>query len=300
MLLEEETGELTIQAGVGISKRAQRLVRLKPGEGISGKVASTAKPLLINDVSKDFIYKEFLVEKERPRETILSLPLIFQGNVLGVITLSNKVTGKPFFHQDEVLLSTLANQAAVAIANANLYQEAVTDERTKLYLPRYYLRRLDEEIERARRYRFSLSVLRIEIDHLQEYKKRYGEEAGAIAMVYLARLLKRCTRRSDIQAVWPHEGFAVILPQIKPEDAVKLARRLVKVTEAYTRVAETMGRKTLLSGESSRTPEKLHQLTVSIGVGSCRERDTGRDVMGRVGTLLEKAKYGGGNRVVAG
>ena len=98
------------------------------GEGILGGVAQTGKPLLIRQPSDDPRLPSY--ENEILRiQTFIAVPLIFRDQILGVLAMANTRTEKPFDDSDLSLVTSLANQAAFAIFNANLYQMLAEKER---------------------------------------------------------------------------------------------------------------------------------------------------------------------------
>ncbi len=131
MLFDKQKKELKIESAIGISARIVRQVRVKVGEGVSGWVIKTGKPLLINDISKD--------RRFRPREkgryynqSLLSVPLKARGEVIGVLNVNNKRRKQIFTKDDLELLSALANEASIAVYNARLYQQLFSlNERLK-------------------------------------------------------------------------------------------------------------------------------------------------------------------------
>ena len=123
MLLDRETGELRIRATQSISEEYLKKPPLKPGEGVAGVVAQRNRPMVIKNVLKDplYLYKE--IAKSENLRSLLSVPMSIKGHVIGVI---NCYTNKPHeFSQEEIdLLTTVANQAAVAIENTELLVRA--------------------------------------------------------------------------------------------------------------------------------------------------------------------------------
>ena len=127
LLIDEKTKELTIKLGRGLSQEIIDNTRIKIGEGISGRVAQEGAPILVTDIEEDFRFQR----KNNPQyETksflgvpLTSIPIHSQKNVLGVINISDKISGDNFTEREQTLLSVLAGQAAVAIENAKLYRE---------------------------------------------------------------------------------------------------------------------------------------------------------------------------------
>lgn len=282
MLLNEE-GTLKIKAAVGLSERAIKEVHPKLGEGIAGKVALNSKPILVKDTRRDFLYKDFVLDpkKERPPETLLCLPLIFKNRILGVVNLENRINHKPFLRNDEVLLSILANQAALAIANAQLYDSAVTDGLTGLYVQKYFRLRLTQEIERTKRYHCPFSLFLLDIDHFKTFNDTYGHQTGDTVLRELAKLLKSSVRASDICARYGGEEFAVVLLENNPEDNFYIGERLRKKIVNY-----------LFS-------EKKLRLTVSIGMVSYQGENSlnSEDLIKSADLALYQSKNNGRNQV---
>ncbi|MFQ5952420.1 MAG: GAF domain-containing protein [Candidatus Omnitrophota bacterium] len=118
-LLDEETNELKIRATQAMSEEYLKERSLKVGEGIVGAVAREKKPLAISNVLEDERYKEKELAKKEKLVSMLSVPMLVKNKAVGVINL---YTVKPyeFVKTDIDLLSTVANQAAVAIENTEL------------------------------------------------------------------------------------------------------------------------------------------------------------------------------------
>lgn len=96
-------------------------MRLKPGQGLSGWVAETGVGLISNHSENDPRSVQVPGTPVEP-ESLISAPLIWSGEVLGVITLRNN-TGKEFVQEDLEILTIFARHAADAIENAKLYEK---------------------------------------------------------------------------------------------------------------------------------------------------------------------------------
>jgi PAS domain S-box-containing protein len=96
---------------------------LKYGQGAAGTVAQTRKPLIIDDY-RTWSKRADAFEKEQPFSAVLSAPMIWQGQVIGVIHVLHSMEGRLFSQADVDLLTRFANHAAVAVVNARLYDGA--------------------------------------------------------------------------------------------------------------------------------------------------------------------------------
>jgi len=119
MLIDGKKNELIIRATQSVSEEYNQKPPLKPGEGIAGKVARENKPIAIKDVTKEKEYKHKDIAKREGLCSLLCVPLAVKSKVIGVI---NCYTSKPHeFSETEInILTSVANQAAVAIENAEL------------------------------------------------------------------------------------------------------------------------------------------------------------------------------------
>lgn len=118
-LLDQHTQELKIRATQAMSKDYLKERSLKVGEGIVGTVVKEKKPIVIYDILKDAKYKEKQLAKKEKLSSMLSVPMLVKNKAVGVI---NCYTTSPYkFTKGDIdLLSTVANQAAVAIENTEL------------------------------------------------------------------------------------------------------------------------------------------------------------------------------------
>ena len=118
-ILDQNTQELKIRATQAMSKEYLKDRSLKVGEGIVGLVAKDKKPVVILDVLEDSKYKEKKLAKKESLVSMLSVPMMVKKRVIGVVNCYTTVPYK-FKKGDIDLLSTVANQAAVAIENTEL------------------------------------------------------------------------------------------------------------------------------------------------------------------------------------
>jgi GAF domain-containing protein len=128
ILWDDGTRSLRFGAAYGTEAEKVKVQVFRLGEGVNGVVAETRKPLLVND------YQRF--PKRRPDMTdlvaVIGVPLLYRGRLLGVLTSHATQAGTIFTEDHLALLTSFANQAAVAIENARLYDA---------------LRRTSEELE---------------------------------------------------------------------------------------------------------------------------------------------------------
>jgi HD-GYP domain-containing protein (c-di-GMP phosphodiesterase class II) len=122
--IDESKKELYFQIARGKKGKEAKEIRVPMGKGIVGWVAEHGKPLLVPDVTKDPRWYKGVDKKTKfVTRSIIAVPLISKGKVIGVAEVLNK-KGNRFFNDDDLeLFTALANQIAVALENASLYKE---------------------------------------------------------------------------------------------------------------------------------------------------------------------------------
>jgi len=119
MLVDPDKKELVIKATQSISEAYNKKPNLKLGEGVSGIVAKENKPICVLDVKEDSRYLNRDVAKKEGLCSLASVPLAVKGRVIGVLNCYTSAKHK--FSKNELdILTALANQAALAIENAEL------------------------------------------------------------------------------------------------------------------------------------------------------------------------------------
>jgi len=124
MILDPVKNELYIGAACGLSEEIVSTARMPLGSSISGFVAQSGKPLIVEDIERDPRFSR-INRQHYESKSLISVPLQFKGMVLGVINLNNKLDGSPFNEDDLKILASFATQAAIAIDRANIFGERV-------------------------------------------------------------------------------------------------------------------------------------------------------------------------------
>ncbi len=119
MLLDPDKKELVVRATQSISEEYNKKPNLKLGEGIAGVVARDNKPITVLDVRQDIRYLNRDIARKEGLVSLASVPLAIKGRVIGVLNCYTSKKHKFTKHELD-LLTALANQAALAIENAEL------------------------------------------------------------------------------------------------------------------------------------------------------------------------------------
>ncbi len=192
--------------------------------------------------------------------------------------------------EDRLVLQAVASELVVAVENSQLYKLtkrlSITDELTGLFNYRYLQQRLDDEIERARRYSRSLSMLMLDADDFKRFNDTYGHIAGDVALAEIGEVLRFAVREIDVVCRYGGEEFAVVLPETDAEGAFVVAEKIREAVAAH-RFADAAG-------------ERAVRLTMSIGLSTYPSAAGDREeLLRQADDALYQAKNMGRDRVRA-
>jgi diguanylate cyclase (GGDEF)-like protein len=123
-------------------------------------------------------------------------------------------------------LVTLVDVSELKAVQKELLAASVTDGLTGLYNRGYLFQRLTEEIDRARRYAYPLSVIMLDLDHFKRVNDTFGHRVGDEVLARVAATLRAAIRDVDIAGRYGGEEFLVILPFARAADALRVAERI--------------------------------------------------------------------------
>ncbi len=293
MLLDRETEVLLLEAKKGIGDGITEKLRIKKGEGIAGKVAEFGEPFLVEDVENDPRIKQ----KNRLRyktRSFVSVPVRIEDRIIGVLNLSDKITGEAFDEDDLKLIQSFATQAAIVMERNSFYTQieelrrlSITDPLTGLLNRRYLLDRLEEELSRSQRHGRLFSLLMLDIDGFKDYNDTFGHPMGDRALKAISEAILNSVRSIDIVSRYGGDEFMVILPETDKALAVSIAERL-KSDVGKTELANSLT-------DAGLSPSNL---TLSIGIASYPEDgNTTEMLIEHVDKALYLAKNKGRNRI---
>lgn len=217
-------------------------------------IKSKDDPFTLKSVSpqaKEDHFYTFLLDKKFETASRFSLP---DGN-FGAIFLGKKINENPYDSKDLTEFSVLANMAGLALKNIEQYKtmEALsyTDSMTGLYNYRYFYKRLNEEVFRAKRFDRKIALVIFDIDEFKAYNDTFGHQSGDRVLKQLGEHLLKGVRSIDVVSRYGGDEFCVIMPETDEKECTRFMDRLLKSIETHLFKDEFL--------------EHEHRMTVSLG-----------------------------------
>jgi len=261
LLHDDVTDTLYFEIAVGVGAERLKAERIAVGEGIAGTAFRTGKPRLVDDVrsAPDFSPR-FDAMTAFHTGSVLAVPLVFRGRVLGVIELVNGEGDPRFGEEDLASVMAIADFAAIAIQNARDFQRVqeltLVDDHTGLGNLRALRRMLDAEVTRARSLGHPVSLLFLDLDHFKNVNDSHGHLVGSAVLREVGTLLREELRPVDAAFRYGGDEFAVMLVEADPKGAVETSQRLL----------------TRFRGHRFQSGSGLNlKITASVGIAACPE-----------------------------
>lgn len=224
----------------------------------------------------------------------LTIPIVYDKNIVGFINI-HELGPELNTDQNEFLefLSNLSSQAALVIKNAIMYQQiketaqqlelkSITDGLTGLYNHISFQQRLDDEIERARRYQQPLSLIMFDIDFFKKFNDTYGHQFGDVVLKNIAGLIRTTVRKTDFVARYGGEEFAIILPSTDAHGAAIAAENLRANVQEHV-FADDNG--------------QVAKVTISLGLSEWDGYNTKSEFIEQADNALYQSKEKGRNQL---
>lgn len=283
---KEPVPVLAIRPIATLQETAQKLIK----HGIGALIVTDENSLLLGIVSeRDLLhiiadFDPTLID--RPVSDVMTRSVITCGpddEIADILRLmnSNAIRHMPVLEQGRIV--NMVSIRELTKAYDMLQKEADTDPLTELANRRPFLKALDAEFSRAKRFKHPLAVAMIDIDHFKSVNDTYGHDAGDTVLRAMSAILATEFRTIDFIGRLGGEEFAVVFPETNLAGAKISCDRLLATIEA-----------------AIIPVDDIHiKITVSIGLAKA-SADTldGKDILKRADELLYDAKNSGRNRVV--
>lgn len=249
-LLVLEEGKYRFKAALGYDLAGLKAVATSPEAalqwyGLGEEQAHRGEPRLITtenltifEVSHQTVPPEVMDTAGRVREiqANLCLPMVYRGEVLAYLNLDNLHDPRAFaedsFRAARFFATPLATLLHESYTHRLLEAAALTDSLTQLPNRRAFDRTLPEELERAARYGYPLSLAILDLKGFKAINDRLGHATGDQALVQVAKALEQERRSGDHLFRWGGDEFAAIFPHTPKAEALVVAFRYAQAIES--------------------------------------------------------------------
>jgi diguanylate cyclase (GGDEF)-like protein/PAS domain S-box-containing protein len=255
------------------------------------------QPYEVADPQTNVICHHFV---RSPRTGYLCLPLVVQGEMLGLFYLATPV-GMNLEHAIswKQLVITVGEGIKLSLSNLKLRElmreQATHDPLTGLFNRRYLNDTLPRELNHARRLNTPTSIAMLDIDHFKSFNDTFGHEAGDLLLREMGRVLHENIRQSDIACRFGGEEFVLVLLDSPLEAARNRIEKICTlVKEMQIRYGDQLLGTVSLSAGLVGTPEQdmnVDQLLRAADEALYAAKRAGRDCTVAYGDLwTEKEK----------
>jgi diguanylate cyclase (GGDEF)-like protein len=195
------------------------------GQGIAGWVAESRRGVVLGD-TEHHPKAMHVPGTEMIDESMLAVPVVFEDEILAVIVVIK--LGLNQYSLDQLrLLTILANQAAVAMANARLIDRlasaATIDALTGLMNRAAFEEAVNKVMLSPQSWG---TLLMLDVEKLSDVNEAYGHRAGDAVLKRIARAIRTSIRSDDLASRWIGDNFAILAPGFYAAQADLLAKRI--------------------------------------------------------------------------
>ena len=254
-----------------------------PGS-VAGQTIKNNMQYAVDDIEKITLPRFHAGEKTQSKGSLISVPISSLNRCYGALVIENRTKG--FFSKQDVATVThfaeyIALSVEIVAMNDVIKEYVIVDDVTGAYAKKFFLQRIDEELQRADDTGSELSLLLVTVDHSTELAQRFSQEGFDRIMGALAKAVRSSVRKYDIVGRIDYNRFGVALLNTTANEAYLWAEKIRKNVAAHVITLD----------------EKSFSITISVGVSGALEGMKKEELIANTVTVLHKASEAGGNSV---
>ncbi|MEO0142246.1 MAG: sensor domain-containing diguanylate cyclase [candidate division WOR-3 bacterium] len=276
--LDEREKRLNIVAHYGLNDNWLPKIIYNVGEGKVGLAAEKRIPIGKHESDMLRIKEPYPVF-----EPDICYPIVYQNRIFGVIAFNRN---EGLDEREKSMVGVVARITATTLQNTlsltMMRDLASIDPLTKLLNIGAFRDKLNDELNRARRFQHTLSLAIIDLDNFKYYNDTFGHQIGDQILIRLAKIFSIHFRETDIIGRYGGDEFIIMFPETKKDEAAKMVKDLLDGLQLHS-LLQTPGNQ---------------KLTFSAGIASYSEDGlNAAELIKSADEALYEAKNSGRNRV---
>ncbi len=257
---------------------------IDPQHSLTGVVLQTSVPRIFERFDSNGLPRFYKAERVDSNGALMLLPVNSVNRCYGVLVVESK-DAKSYSESDAKLVQKLVDTSSWALEILSL-SEVVNnyismDETTGVASRKYFMTRMNEEVQRANDFSAELSLVMISIDSMNDLLGHYGKEGFDFALQNIGRIIRSFIRPYDLVGRYDFNQFAILLVQTTANEAYLWSEKLRKN----------------IASNIINIDQKSFSVTISVGVCGAKEETGDVELLGNTTQVLRKAVEAGGNMV---
>jgi diguanylate cyclase (GGDEF)-like protein len=257
---------------------------IDPNHSLVGGAIQMAVPRIVDDLAAADLPRFYKAERVDAQGSMIVLPMTSMKRCYGALAVESK--GKRVYSESEVkLLQKLVDMTSLALEIFSLTDVVnnyvLMDEATGVATRKYFITRVQEEVQRANDFGADLTVVMLSIDAMNDHLQRYGRDGFDFVLQNVARMIRASVRPYDVVGRYDFNRFAVLLIATDKHEANLWAEKLRKN----------------IASNIMNVEQKSFSVTVSIGVCGAVSQTSDIELLENASQTLKKAVEAGGNVV---
>lgn len=255
-----------------------------PQQSLVGGVIQTGMPRVVDNLQGVEMPRFYKAERVESNGAMMLLPIISMNRCYGVLAVESKDL-KTYSDAEVRLLQKLVETAALGLEILSLTDVVnnyvFMDETTGVATRRYFISRVQDEVQRANDFGTDLTVVMISIDSMNEHLQRYGKDGFDFVLQNVGRMIRSSIRPYDLVGRYDFNRFAVLLVSTPANEANLWAEKFRKN----------------IASNIINVDQKSFSVTASIGVCGAVSQTSDIELLENASQTLKKAVEAGGNVV---
>jgi diguanylate cyclase (GGDEF)-like protein len=255
-----------------------------PHQSIVGRVIQEGVPKIIDDMGKMLTPRFYPAERVDAKGSMMILPINSLSRCYGALAVESKDT-KAYAEADIRMIQKLVETASWALESLTLTDIVnnyiLMDETTGVATRKYFVGRLQEEVQRSRDFGGELAVVLLSVDAMNDHLARYGKDGFDFILQNIGRMIKASIRPYDLVGRYDFNRFAVLLTDTSSNEAYLWSEKLRKN----------------IAGNVINVDNKSFSVTVSVGVCGFTGTTSDLELLENAAQVLRRATEAGGNIV---